>query len=486
MSAEPAEPGVSAAGSAAKTPLLFAVTLFLSAALLFCVQPLIAKMILPLLGGAPAVWNTCMVFFQALLLAGYSYAHASIAWLGARRQAMLHLGLLVLPALTLPLLTLPFRIAHGEPLPLDLPGLSELANPPTEANPIPWLLLLLLVSVGLPFLVLSTSAPVLQKWFAGTGHPAARDPYFLYAASNLGSMLALLGYPILLEPFLGLVQLSHFWTIGYGAFVLLTLACAVQLWRAPADLQKGIHRPEEATGLVLSSSSRPVTAGRRLCWVALAFVPSSLMLGVTTYLTTDVAAIPLLWVLPLALYLLTFILVFARQPPLSHRGLVWLMPLVVVLLVFLLMLPQQLQLLFLPLHLVGFFVIALVCHGELARDRPAPAHLTEFYLWLSVGGVLGGLFNGLLAPLVFDRIAEYPLALVLACLLRPSRVDNGAEMPGAPVTTAPGGRFLTADRWADLVLPLVVGAVTLGVAFAWKPKRVDAILLCFLPGLLLG
>jgi hypothetical protein len=194
-------------------PLLlwFALTLFVSATLLFLVQPMIGKVLLPMLGGTPAVWNTCMVFFQALLLAGYAYAHATTAWLGVRRQAVLHLGVLLVPFLTLGLTVDRGLLEYG------------------EGSPIPGLLWALLLSVGLPFFVVSTSAPLLQKWFAGTGHPAAADPYFLYGASNLGSMLALFGYPVLIEPYLTLADQRLVWQVGYGVLILLTAGCAVWL-----------------------------------------------------------------------------------------------------------------------------------------------------------------------------------------------------------------------------------------------------------------
>ena len=191
-SADPVEPAQF--GGRAALPLLFALTLFVSASLLFCVQPMIAKMILPLLGGSPSVWNTCMVFFQAMLLAGYAYAHTTTVWLGVRRQVVLHLGLL-----SLPLLVLPFAITEGTARSLSPDG-----------NPAGWLLGLLLVSVGLPFFFVATTAPLLQMWFAETGHPSGKDPYHLYGASNLGSLLALLGYPILMEPYLRLASQGVF------------------------------------------------------------------------------------------------------------------------------------------------------------------------------------------------------------------------------------------------------------------------------------
>jgi hypothetical protein len=415
--------------------LLFASTLFVSAALLFLVQPLLARMVLPLLGGAPAVWNTCMVFFQAALLAGYAYAHAAPAWLGVRRHAVLHLGLLLLPLLVLP---------------LRLPGWWP---NPDDFHPIIWLIGLLLISAGLPFTVVATSSPLLQRWFTHTAAPAARDPYFLYGASNLGSILGLLAYPFLLEPTLSLAHQSLLWTAGYGLLIALTAACAVCLWRAPTDKTS---RDREGAGEVhrsLTVAARSLSVARRARWVLLAFVPSSLMLSVTAYLSTDVAAIPLLWVAPLTLYLLTFVLTFARRPPLSQAVLTRWMPLVV-LPVVLTLLSQGAELpapLVIAVHLLGLFWIGLVCHGELAKDRPPGEHLTEFYFWLSVGGVLGGAFNALLAPVLFSTVLEYPLVLVLACLLRPPpALKNGDQRALTPSTAG----------LLDWLLPVGLGVIT--------------------------
>ncbi len=431
--------------------LLFAGTMFLSAALLFCVQPLLARLILPLLGGSPAVWNTCMVFFQAVLLAGYLYAHAATAWLGVRRQALLHAALVWVPLLVLPL------------------GLVADASRsvPSQGNPIPWLLGVLLASVGLPFFVVSTTAPLLQKWFAGTGHPAAHDPYFLYSASNLGSILALLSYPFLLEPLFTLKMQGWLWTAGYVLLACLIAVCALFVWRARPAATKSETNPGS-----LATDHFPLTTARRLRWVALAFVPSSLMLGVTLYISTDIAAIPLLWVIPLALYLLSFILVFASRPPLPHYAVSALMPMVVLgALVLFLLGGSHSSWPMLGFHLLAFFVVALFCHGELAQDRPPAAHLTEFYLWLSVGGVLGGLFNTLVPPLLFTQVsvAEYPLVLVFACLLLP-----------VPVA----GRSLWARRWLDVAVPLAFGASTVAIFFVWKPPAQLGIpLLVILTGL---
>jgi hypothetical protein len=411
---------------------LFTITLFLSAALLFLVQPLVARLVLPLLGGTPAVWNTCMVFFQAVLLAGYAYAHAAPRWLGTRRQPLIHLLLLPLPFLLLPYA-----------LPANLT--------PSETVPVFWLLGLLFVVAGLPFFVVATTAPLLQRWFTETGHPSAGDPYFLYAASNLGSILALIAYPAVVEPLLPLAGQGRLWEAGYGVLVVLIACCAVALWRSPAA------RPGGPTEKAVA----PPTWARRLHWLLLAFAPSSLMLSVTTYITTDVAAIPLLWVLPLALYLLTFVLAFSRRQLLPHRGVVRFAPFVV-LVVALLLLSEATEpvLLLVAAHLAGLFWLALMCHGELARTRPDSRHLTEFYLWLSLGGVLGGLFNALVAPLAFTGVVEYPLVLVLACLLRPASV-------------APGKPAWLPLRWGDALLALGVGAVTAALALAFRFFRVD-------------
>jgi hypothetical protein len=444
-------------------PVLFASTLFLSATLLFLVQPMIAKMVLPLLGGTPAVWNTCMVFFQAALLAGYAYAHASAGWLGTRRQVLVHSILLFLPFLALPI------------------GLVRGWLPPGDANPIPWLLALLLVTVGLPFFVLSTSAPLLQKWFAHTGHASAKDPYYLYAASNLGSMLALIAYPTLVEPGLSLksdhwLSQSWLWSAGYVLFVFLMLACARAVWRNPhKELEKGAadHSDSSSPGLPFSLSLR---------WVALAFVPSSLMLGVTTYITLDIAAIPLLWVIPLALYLLSFILVFARWPRVLHQILVIVLPLVILVLVYV-MLSKIIKwpiVATIGLHLLTLFLVALVCHGELALTRPAPRYLTQFYLLLSLGGVLGGLFNAIVAPLIFNSVVEYNLALVLACMLLPP--DNEGKVwlaRFAPRFAKPIGMVVDVVLAASLGLVayyLFVLCLTPPPEDSWRERLRDALM----------
>ena len=379
----------------------FAVTLFLSALLLFWVQPMFTKMVLPLLGGVPAVWNTAMLFFQSALLAGYAYAHLSARFLGLRWQVLLHVTLLAVAAMALPIAV--------------VPGWT----PPTEGMPVGWLIGLFAVSVGLPFFAVSATAPLLQRWFSHSGHETADDPYYLYGASNIGSMLALLGYPVLVEPALTLAGQSGSWALVYGVLALLIVLCAMYLWRGAASDGWKVGRSPVAGAAVAAS----IGWRRRVHWLALAFVPSSLLLGVTSHITTDIAAVPLFWVIPLALYLLTFVLTFSRRPVLKHewmlRAQTILFPIVGV--VFLLqrpILPMTLM------HLAALFVGAMVCHGELWRRRPDTSHLTEFYLWMSFGGMLGGVFNALASPVLFDSVIEYPLALVLACALRPWSRDR--------------------------------------------------------------
>jgi spermidine synthase len=428
-----------ASGTLATSPAIvvaFTGAIFLNAFLLFWVEPMFGKMVLPLLGGTAAVWNTCMLFFQVMLLAGYIYAHLSARWLRPRVQAALHVVLLLLACTTLPI-----AVASGW-------------APPTGEAPVPWLIALLTVSIGAPFVLLSAGTPLLQHWFVRTPHPSARNPYFLYAASNAGSLLALLSYPLLLEPNLRLAEQSRVWAASYGLLLVVLIGCATVVWK----LAPGTRRALDAVRLSETADVDRLTAGIRIRWLVLAFAPSSLLLGVTTYLTTDVAAIPLLWVIPLSLYLLTFVIAFAAQPSVAGLALgpaAWAHTV--------LLLPLLLQFLWnlkipgwapLIVHVAAFVAAALVCHGELSRTRPGARHLTEFYLWMSVGGALGGAFNVLVAPAIFRTVLEYPIAIALVCFVRPAvarpRGSRGLRMGilmavGAVLTVAaalrqrPGG-----------------------------------------------
>ena len=428
---------------ASRMAFLFAITIFLASALLFLVEPMIGKMLLPDFGGAPAVWNTCLAFFQAALLAGYGYALALARWpLG--RQMAVHAV-----ALALPLFALPFSV-RPEWVPLG------------QSEPMLAIAAILGATVGLPFVVLASTSPLLQQWLAATRHRHAADPYYLYAASNAGSMVGLLAYPLAVEPHLMLGQQSRAWAVGYAVFALLVAACAVTAWRQ--------HRASTDEPPPRKQSAGRATVpdlAMRVQWAALAFVPSSLLLGVTSYLSTDVSPVPMIWIVPLALYLLSFMLVYSRLPVWMPRLFAVALPLLVL---------AQIYHLFTShagehysvwrlavIHLATFFSATMVCHGELARTRPATAFLSEYYLWLSLGGVLGGLFNALLAPLVFNSLLEYPLAMSLACAASPLVL----------------WRWPRNRQWLDILVATVVGLISALMLFLnWQETSDVPILFC--------
>ncbi len=373
----------------------FAAAVFCSAALVFLAEPMIAQMLLPRLGGSPAVWNTSLAFFQIALLAGYAYAHLVQRIGPVRRQMILHLGLLLAGALVLPL------------------HVSAAAGQSSTGHPILWLLGVLALSIGAPFAVLSATAPLLQAWFARAGIGAGpSNPYVLYAASNLGSLLALLAYPLAVQPLLGLQVQALCWSLGYGAFVVLIAALVFRAWQGaggPGACSLPSETPQPRLGVWRE----------RAAWVLLAAAPSSLLLGVTAYITADVASAPFLWIPPLALYLLTFVIAFQDPPPISPRIVLVLQAVAVAVCVLVGPVKTSFWLPLLGVHLTCFFLTALMCHQALAHRRPSPNRLTEFYLLMSLGGVLGGAFNAFLAPAIFDRVWEYPLVLLLAGLARP-------------------------------------------------------------------
>jgi hypothetical protein len=425
--------------SASRNRLVLAVytsAIFVSALLLFSVQPLFTKMVLPRLGGSPAVWSVAMVFFQSLLLAGYSYAHFLMQIKNRAIPVAVHLVLLVVA-----LLTLPLSIASG------------FGEPPNSGYAF-WLLALFAVSIGLPFFALAANNPLLQAWFVRTGHPAGPDPYFLYASSNIGSFLALLSYPVLLEPMFTLRTQNLIWTGGYGLLIVLIAGCGALLLRSPAR-----NLADMQTEQTDAPAPSWVLRGR---WIFLAAVPSGLLIAVTAHISTDVAAAPLLWVLPLSLYLLTWVLVFQSRPLLPHKWMLLAQPVAIAGVVVLLAIGGEQNLLpTLGGHLLCFFVIAMACHGELARTRPASKYLTGFYVALSFGGMLGGLFAGLIAPFTFSWVAEYPILLALAALCRP-----------------PGGdeRLPRWSRWywpflAVLAVALIVLSYSTGKTSLWLEDR---------------
>jgi hypothetical protein len=385
------------AAAARLTPWLYAVTLFVSALLLFSIQPMFAKMVLPKLGGAPAVWSVAMVFFQTALLGGYAYAHVLNRLLLPRHAAMLHLLLIGITAMVLPI-----AIATGW------------GAPPLDGTAL-WLFGLFAASIGLPFFALSASAPLLQSWFAASGHGQASNPYVLYAASNLGSFVALFAYPVVIEPFLTLKTQTSVWSVGFA--VLAVLLSVVGLFASRAIPAVAQAEPQNDTR---------VSAGERTRWIALSAVPSGLVIAVTAYLTTDVAAAPFLWVVPLAIYLLTFVAVFRERPWIAHANVVRFVPFAVApLAVSLIGGDKVFWLTMIALNLVAFALLTLMCHGELYARRPSPQRLTEFYLCTSFGGVIGGAFAGLVAPQIFNGNYEYPILIALALLCTPGIFAGG-------------------------------------------------------------
>jgi hypothetical protein len=408
----------------------FVPALFLSSFLMFLVEPLVGKMVLPLLGGAPAVWNTCVMFFEMTLLAGYAFAHVTSTRLRLRHQTIAYIGLLAIP-----FAVLPFEISRS-------------GGPQADSDPSIWLLTVLVSAIGLPFFVLSTTASVLQRWFSVLDDRDGRDPYFLYAASNLGSLVALVSYPFIVEPSFRVSVQRRLWAVAYAVFVAVAFACAVMVWRRlDRDRREGHATDRRPAG---SMDHAPLRWGRRLRWVALAFAPSSLMLAVTSYLSIDIAPVPLLWVAPLSLYLLTFVVAFSRLYVHLRTLILRAMPLVILPLTVLLIAGPPPIAITILIHLLAFFVTALMCHGELAHDRPSTDHLTEFYLWIALGGTLGGVFNSFIAPRTFSSIAEYPIVIVVACLLRPTL---------SITTRGRRGRL-------EIVAPLVVGGLTFAIAAA--------------------
>lgn len=434
--------------------LLFTITVFLSACLLFSVQPMVAKTLLPVFGGGSSVWTTCMLFYQTLLLLGYLYAHILMTRFGRNAQMIIH--------------TLVLGMALAAGIMFDSPS----APPQASTFPVPWLIGQLLLVSGLPFFAISSAGPLIQGWFARTGHHRAHDPYFLYAASNAGSLIGLVAYPLVFEPNLGVSMQRELWLIGFGVFIVMAIFAASRTQRREKLTPKEAKRQRklekrmstqdrelEARGSMVTPSPEsdehaphkhaPITARRRLYWIYLAFVPSSILLGVTSYITTDVVSLPLLWVLPLALYLVTMIIAFGAHAERAVRDFTRPMVLLIIGAMVLLM-ANQLHaegpmFFIIIIEMLLLFAVGVVCHGRLAIDRPDARHLTEFYLLMSVGGALGGLFNGILAPLLFTTNLEYPIALVLAVSVLPWSKDL------ADLTAARAQRIRVSRR---VVLPL--------------------------------
>ena len=388
---------------------VFAATLFGSALLLFSVQPMFAKMALPKLGGSPSVWAVSMCFFQAALLAGYCYAHGLNRWLTPRLAVFAHLTLMAITLMALP---------------IAIP--TSLGEPPA-GDAYVWLLGVLAAGVGLPFFTVAANAPLLQAWFARTGHPQAKDPYFLYGASNLGSLIALLAYPLLIEPAIGLQSQTKTWSLGFMLLgALIAASGTVMIWMMARNTTDGpAGQPERPAHHVDSGQMGQIQWSDRLLWIGLALVPSGLMVGVTTYITTDLAASPFLWVFPLALFLTTFIVVFRERVALPYTALVIALPFVILAQI---AIPGRWERM--GLAVLGFFIASLICHRELYLRRPAASHLTEFYIWMSAGGVVGGVFAALIAPQLFTSVFEFSILMVAALFCCPG-VLLSTEMPQA-------------------------------------------------------
>ncbi|KAB2910384.1 MAG: class I SAM-dependent methyltransferase, partial [Hyphomicrobiaceae bacterium] len=413
-------------------------TIFLSALLLFSVQPMFAKMVLPLLGGASAVWAVSMCFFQALLLLGYAWAHL--------------LDRTVPPRLALTLQLAVFALALSA-LPIGLrAGSAEAASDGAYLQ----LIVILAAGVGLPFFALAANAPLLQAWFSRIGHAQSANAYFLYRASNAGSLAALAAYPFLVEPLLPLRLQSRVWAVG---FVLLGAAVAACGWLA---LLSARAAPAEVRNdPVAAPRNLGEVARLRLAWAFLAFVPSGLLVAFTTYVTTDLASAPLLWVIPLALYLATFIAAFRDRPPISPRVLSIAQPVTVALTLVLMEWDASFAwVLSCAAGTLAFAVTSLACHLKLYEQRPATEHLTDFYLWLSIGGALGGIFSALIAPHLFSNVLEYPLLLALGLSGR-----LGWRQPGA---RRGDWRLLLAALAAAAVLALAVAYLA---PWSWTPTR---------------
>lgn len=438
---------------------VYTATIFLSAFLLFGVQPMFTKMVMPVLGGTPAVWSVAMVFFQSVLLLGYAYAHGLTRWLDPRIAALVHLSVMVLV------------LAAGLPI-----ALSGAFGAPPEHGQAIWLIGVFAVSVGLPFFAVSANGPLLQAWFAKTGHPHASDPYFLYGASNTGSLLALLAYPFVIERTLPLASQSSLWSAGFVA-LLVTIAASALFLRPGAKSAKADEAaaPREA--------GAAVTMQDRLGWIGLSLVPSALLVAATAHVTSEVAAVPLLWVVPLALYLMTFSLAFRAGGERMDRVLNIIQP--ALLAAIMATLPFVRGLPFytlLGLNLVFFTVSVTICHRELYARRPMVGDLTQFYFFMSLGGVIGGALASLVAPLIFTGLLEFPI-MALAVLL--CRADVRAKLAAMNPLAVGGGiviafaLFMLADRGvinqntlptkANMVI-IMVALVLTAVSFA-RPSR---------------
>jgi SAM-dependent methyltransferase len=416
---------------------LFAPTLFLSAFLLFCFEPMVGKMMLPFLGGAASVWITCLLFFQLMLLTGYGYAHALERFAGVKAQILVH-ALLMLGVF----LFLPVQFSA-----------RPTADASTHAST--WLLWQLIKTVGVPFAIVSTTAPLLQNWLAKTRWESNHDPYHLYAVSNAGSLIALLAYPLIVEPRIGVRTQSWWWFAGYAALVLLVFAASGIVWKAVTAVSEG-QVPERAAS---TDATEKPTWRSRLFWLAAAFVPSALMLAVTNHILLNLASAPFIWIIPLAVYLVTFMVAFGRRIRLSPALMSRIAPIVLLLLFPLVAASRGVDARYMwylvAAHVVILLTGALLCHTALASRRPASDHLTEFYFWVALGGALGGAFTAVVAPSIFSTVVEYPLLVALIAFFRENK-DPETQINGP-----------------DLILPAALGFLVVAASKAMQWASVD-------------
>lgn len=418
-------------------------TMLLSASLLFLVQPMFARMALPLLGGTPAVWAIAMVFFQGVLLGGYCYAHLLKKYLAPTHAVILHLVLMALAWFFLP---------------VNLPPSAVPAGGATAGI---WLIGLMAKSIGYPFFFLSATAPLLQSWFARTTHTYAANPYFLYSASNIGSLSSLIAYPFIVEPLLGLYNQALYWSIGFGLLALCIALSGFMMLRtlAPAKI------------VAIAETPSVITWKNRGWWIFMSFIPSALLVAWTNHITTDIASAPFLWLPPLVLFLLTFVLVF-RDNSLVPLWLARIIQLVSLPIAFIVQFALPLNFA-VPVMIVGalsFFATAIICHRQLYESRPEASHLTEFYMLMSLGGVLGGMFVSLLAPLLFNKVLEYPLLLIVGVaattdLLTDQKLRDVLRKPWLPIAAFIGLLALVAFTAKDGGTHLLFTVRTLEIAF---------------------
>ena len=420
---------------------LLAASAFTAAGLAFIVEPIAARLLLPTYGGSAAVWTTALVFFQLTLVGGYAWAHLAPRRLGSRAHAVAQVGLVVAGLLVLPV------------------SLPAWAAPPSSVAAGGWLILALAAMVGIPFFVLTTNGPTVQRWFAGLPGHADDDAYRLFAASNAGSLLGLLAYPTFVEPNLDLTDQVRWWTLGFGVFVLLTVAAAWWVARRP---QVGEPASREPVVAPVEAGSAPSTARQRLNWLALAAVPAALMVGVTSHLSVDVAAVPFLWVIPLSIYLVTMILAYARRRPIlagpARVAFVPVAALTALVLTDALTLPILAEF---AIHLGALLVAGLALHGDLAEARPTADRLTEYTLLVALGGAAGGLAAGVLGPLILPLPLEEHLCLIAAVGVVLAGILGRRATTGSPTSRPAAAPVRTAAVAVPAILAVAVLAGSL-------------------------